>query len=70
MTCIHLRKLYSLCEKERLRITSSDLVTIVCKQCGHQEECPSLLMEEYETQHPDEADCATPGNATPERKSG
>jgi hypothetical protein len=54
MTCVHLKKLYELCSQEDLKIGSSDLVRIVCKQCGEQEVCPSLLMEEYEAQHPDE----------------
>ncbi len=54
MTCVHLKKLYDLCAQEDLKIGSSDLVRIVCKQCGEQEVCPSLLVEEYEAQHPDE----------------
>lgn len=56
MTCAHLKQLYALCEKEQLRIGSADLVRIVCSQCGEEEVCPSLLMEEYESHHPDEAD--------------
>ena len=54
MTCIHLKKLYFLCETEQLRIGGADLVRIVCTQCGEQEVCPSILMEEYEAQHPDD----------------
>ena len=54
MTCVHLKQLYDLCAKEDLKIGGSDLVRIVCKQCDEQEVCPSLLMEEYEAQHPDE----------------
>jgi hypothetical protein len=53
MTCVHLRKLYDLCTQEDLKIGASDLVHIVCKQCGEQEVCPSLLVEEYEAQHPE-----------------
>lgn len=48
MTCVHLRKLYQLCQEEDLRLGSSDLIRIVCQQCGVQDECPSLLMGEYE----------------------
>jgi len=55
MTCVHLKKLYALCETEQLRIGGADLVHIVCTQCGEQEVCPSVLMEEYEAQHPDDA---------------
>jgi hypothetical protein len=49
MTCVHLRKLYQLCQQEELRLGSSDLIRIVCQQCGVQDECPSLLLDEYES---------------------
>ena len=54
MTCVHLHKLYDLCVKEDLKLGGSDLIRIVCNQCGEQDVCPSMLMEEYEAQHPDE----------------
>ena len=52
MTCVHLRKLYQLCQQEELRLGGSDLIRIVCHQCGVQDECPSLLMDEYESRVP------------------
>lgn len=48
MTCIHLRKLVQLCQDEKLKLSSSDLVHFVCEQCGEQEVCPSVLMDEYD----------------------
>ena len=48
MTCVHLRQLYQFCQQERLRISSSDLIHVVCEQCGVQEECPSMLTDEYD----------------------
>jgi len=54
MTCVHLKKLYDLCMEEDLKIGSADLVRIVCNKCGEQDVCPSVLMEEYEAQHPDD----------------
>ena len=48
MTCVHLRKLYQLCQQENVRLGGSDLIHLVCEQCGIQEECPSMLMEEFE----------------------
>ena len=45
MVCIHLRQLYQLCLDQQIRLSSSDLVRIVCQQCGEQEICPSNLME-------------------------
>ena len=54
MTCVHLKQLYDLCLKEDLKIGGTDLIRIVCKQCGEQDVCPSMLMEEYEAQHPED----------------
>jgi hypothetical protein len=48
MTCIHLQQLYKLCLEHDLKLSGSDLVRIVCRQCGEQEICPSTLMDEYD----------------------
>jgi hypothetical protein len=48
MTCVHLRELYSLCQAHDLKITSSDLVRIVCPQCGVVDTCPSILSQDYD----------------------
>jgi len=53
MTCVHLKKLFQLCEENQLRFSSADLVHVVCDQCQHDEVCPTLLMDQYETQHPE-----------------
>jgi hypothetical protein len=53
MSCVHLKKLYELCAKEELRIGATDLVRLVCTQCGQQEVCPNILMEDYELTHPE-----------------
>jgi hypothetical protein len=50
MTCTHLRQLFELCDENKLRFSSSDLVHIVCKQCEREEVCPSVLLDQYETQ--------------------
>jgi hypothetical protein len=47
MTCVHLQQLYDLCDKEGLKLSSSDLIHIVCNQCGKQDVCPSTLSEHY-----------------------
>jgi len=51
MTCKHLKELYEICQTHRLKLSSSDLIRIVCPQCGVEEVCPSVLAEEYETRH-------------------
>lgn len=56
MPCVHLRQLFDLCQQEELKLGSSDLIRIVCHQCGEQEVCPSMLVDEYDATHPDEAD--------------
>lgn len=48
MTCVHLRKLYELCEQNDIKLSSAELVHVVCTQCGQKEVCPSMLMEEVE----------------------
>jgi hypothetical protein len=53
MSCVHLKQLYDLCVQQDLKIGGTDLVRLVCKQCGEEEACPTLLMEEYEAQHPE-----------------
>lgn len=50
MVCTHLKELYQLCETNQLRIGSSDLVRIICRQCDKTETCPSVLMDEYDSQ--------------------
>lgn len=49
MTCIHLQQLYKLCQAQNLKLGGSDLIRVVCQQCGEQEVCPSTLMDEYDT---------------------
>lgn len=51
MVCTHLRELYDLCEKHQLRLGGSDLIRIICKQCNHEETCPSVFIDEYESTH-------------------
>ena len=61
MVCSHLRELYELCENNELRLSSSDLVRVVCKKCEEVETCPSTLMDEYDAIHP-EADASSDSN--------
>jgi len=48
MACVHLNQLYQLCQEAQLRLSSSDLIHIVCKQCEKAEVCPSVLMADDE----------------------
>lgn len=45
MTCVHLQQLYKLCQEHELKLSSSDLIRLVCNQCGYQEVCPSALVD-------------------------
>lgn len=54
MPCTHLTQLIQLCERSQIRLSSSDLIHIVCKQCEKQEVCPSVLLDDAT----DEADAA------------
>jgi hypothetical protein len=44
MVCDHLRQLYQLCLDQKIRLSASDLIHVVCEQCGKQEVCPSNLV--------------------------
>ena len=50
MTCVHLQKLYDLCQRHELRIqlSGSDLMRIVCRECGAHDVCPSVMTEEFD----------------------
>jgi hypothetical protein len=53
MACIHLQKLYKLCQEQDLKLSGSELIRVVCLQCGEQEVCPSMLMDEYDAKEPE-----------------
>jgi hypothetical protein len=53
MPCKHLKELYDICRTHDLKLSSTDLIRIVCPQCGVEEVCPSVLCEEYESRHLD-----------------
>ena len=50
MPCVHLTQLIQLCERNQVRLSSSDLIHIVCKQCEKQEVCPSALLDDNESE--------------------
>jgi predicted RNA-binding Zn-ribbon protein involved in translation (DUF1610 family) len=56
MACKHLKELYEFCHTHDLRLSSTDLVRIICPRCGEEEVCPSMLFEQYEARHPDQDD--------------
>ncbi len=45
MSCVHLQQLYKLCQEQQLKLGGSDLIRVVCHQCGDHEVCPSALVE-------------------------
>jgi hypothetical protein len=55
MTCIHLRELYQFCQNEGLKLSSTDLVRVVCEQCGVHDVCPSQLMDD-QSEEPESQD--------------
>jgi hypothetical protein len=54
MSCRHLRDLFAVCGQHNLKLSSSDLIRIVCPACGISEECPSMLCDKYEGRHLEE----------------
>ena len=62
--------LYEICQTHRLKLSSTDLIRIVCPQCGIEEVCPSVLSDEYDMRFHQEvgpalptADCPCQGNS-------
>lgn len=53
MTCKHLKAVFDLCQAQGVKLASSDLIRIMCTECGTEEVCPSMLYDEYEAKHPD-----------------
>ena len=53
MPCTHLQHLYEYCRTHDLKLSSSDLIRIICPQCGVDEVCPSLIAAEYDVRHPE-----------------
>ncbi len=70
MACVHLNQLYQLCRDSNVKLSSTDLIHIVCKQCEKEEVCPSVLFEEYETNsaRSQEPDQVKPGVAADTQK--
>ncbi len=68
MPCKHLKELYGICQTHGLKLSSTDLIRIVCPQCGVEDICPSVLAEEYETRHHDEAAIPPLGGPPPTEK--
>lgn len=49
MLCDHLQQLYDLCVKNDLKLSSSDAIRVLCKECSKTEVCPSILIDEYDS---------------------
>jgi len=54
--CKHLHELYEICRTHNLRLSSTDLIRIVCPTCGVEDVCPSVLCEQYESRHVQQED--------------
>lgn len=52
MVCEHLQQLYQLCQEQKIRLSGSDLIHIVCQQCGRHEVCPSNLRDDRDDDEP------------------
>ena len=67
MSCKHLQELYAMCARNNVKLSSTDLIRVVCSECGVEEECPSLLCAEYDARHP-EGDAAAQTEVPPAEK--
>lgn len=51
MSCKHLREIIDTCQRTGVKLSSSDVIRIVCPTCGAEEVCPTILCEQYDTIH-------------------
>ena len=63
MVCEHLKQLYQLCLDQKIRLSASDLIHVVCHQCGRKEVCPSNLQTDPDPGE-DEPTVVQPGTAS------
>ena len=69
MPCRHLHQLFDVCREHNLKLSSSDLIRIVCPECGISEECPSVLCDEYESQYHRATEATATNSSIPDMKS-
>jgi hypothetical protein len=48
---MHLKHLYDYCQTHQVKLSSSDLIRIICPECGVDEVCPSVIAAEYDVRH-------------------
>jgi hypothetical protein len=48
MSCVHLKEINRVCNDHGVHVSQSDLVRIVCKECGDHEVCPSNPVQDDE----------------------
>jgi hypothetical protein len=41
MSCLHLKQISHVCQEQGLNLGQTDLIRLVCSECGHQEVCPA-----------------------------
>ena len=70
MTCKHLKDMYEVCQAHQLRLSSTDLIRIVCPQCGVEEVCPSVLSDEYDEYEAKHPEARSVGRSVDEIKGG
>jgi hypothetical protein len=70
MPCKHLTQLYDYCQAHNLKLSSTDLIRIVCPQCGVEEVCPSVLSDEYELKHHEQGAEPTDSEAKKAKDAG
>lgn len=60
MPCVHLRQLIQLCEDNQIKVGGSDVIHLVCEQCGQQEVCPDMMLDEYDARVADRESAPQP----------
>jgi len=47
-SCKHLHEIVETCQRNGVKLSSTDVIRMVCPTCGTEEVCPTLLCEQYD----------------------
>lgn len=48
MLCKHLKEFYDYVHENRIRLSSMDMIHIVCEECNAEDTCPAIPEEHYD----------------------
>jgi hypothetical protein len=47
-SCKHLQEIVETCQRSGVKLSSTEVIRMVCPTCGTEEVCPTLLCDQYD----------------------